>query len=154
MGETRGAVLIVEDEEAVGKLLATLVANAGFTPHLAADGEEAIELVRSDPSAFLLVITDKNLPRQTGLEVLAVVKEVAPETEVLLMTAFPSMETAIEVLHLGGAGYLLKPFESLRKVLAEIERVAMKARAARVVRAQLRELEDLRGGVGAKQRAS
>ena len=147
MAQSRGQILIVEDEEAVGKLLAVLAGNAGFTAHLAADGEEALEVIRAAPEPFLVVLADKNLPRRSGLEVLAGAKEHAPDTEVLLMTAHPSLELAIEVLHLGGAGFLAKPFESLEKVLAELEKAAKKARENRVVRAQLRELEAARAAL-------
>jgi two-component system response regulator PilR (NtrC family) len=112
-----GTVLVVEDQDSARESLADLLRGEGYEVYEAADGNAAIALI--DQHDLDLVLTDLMLPGSDGMAVLRHVREVSPQTLVLLMTAHASVETAIEAIHLGAQDYLLKPliFEDvLRKV--------------------------------------
>ena len=78
---------------------------------------------------FDLVITDVKMPRMDGLEVLTMVKDVSPETVVLMITAFATTETAVEAMKLGAYDYITKPFK-----VEEIKLVIRKALEKRSLR--------------------
>jgi len=112
-----GNILVVEDEEAARRSLCELLREEGYQVHEAADGAAAMEL--ADELDLDLVLTDLRLPAADGLAVLKHVREVSPQTLAILMTAYASVDTAVEALRLGAQDYILKPliFEDvLRKV--------------------------------------
>jgi DNA-binding NtrC family response regulator len=112
-----GTVLVVEDQDSARESLAELLRGEGYEVHEAADGNSAIALI--DQHDVDVVLTDLMMPRSDGMAVLRHVRDVSPQTLVILMTAHASIETAIEAIHLGAQDYLLKPliFEDvLRKV--------------------------------------
>src|SRR3990172_6248334 len=112
-----GNILVVEDEEAARRSLCELLREEGYQVHEAADGAAAIKL--ADELDLDLVLTDLRLPAADGLAVLKHVSEVSPQTLAILMTAYASVDTAVEALRLGAQDYILKPliFEDvLRKV--------------------------------------
>lgn len=120
-------VLIVDDEATVCQVLETALGKRGHQYVTVKDGEEAaIALRKQDP--FHLVITDKNLPGKSGLEVLKEVKELSPETDVIVMTGYSSAESAIEALNLGATAYLEKPFDQVKAVVEKIEDVLAQQR--------------------------
>ena len=102
-------ILIVDDERSMRDVLSIMLKKAGYAVTTANDGEEAIEQIGKD--IFDLVITDLKMPKAGGLEVLKAVKEVSPETVVLMITAFASTETAVEAMKRGAYDYLTKPFQ-------------------------------------------
>lgn len=102
-------ILIVDDERSMREVLSIMLKRAGYAITAAASGEEAIEHIKTE--IFDLVITDLKMPKVSGLEVLKAVKEVSPETVVLLITAFASAESAVEAMKLGAYDYLSKPFQ-------------------------------------------
>jgi len=91
-------VLVVDDEEVVLQVLSTLLERKGHAYETVTDGEAAIAKLREKP--FHLVITDKNLPGLSGLDVLREAKAASPDTDVIMMTGFSSMDSAIEALNL------------------------------------------------------
>ena len=112
-----GTILIVEDEALPRKNIRRVLTEEGYTVHEAADGEEAIAAV--DAIDFDLVLTDIKMPKADGMTVLKHVREVAPQTFVVVMTAYASVETAISAMQLGAQDYLLKPIvyeDLLRKI--------------------------------------
>ena len=112
-----GTVLVVEDQDSARESLAELLRGEGYEVHEAADGNSAIALI--DQHDLDVVLTDLMMPGSDGMAVLRHVRDVSPQTLVILMTAHASVETAIEAIHLGAQDYLLKPliFEDvLRKV--------------------------------------
>ncbi|MHB8875274.1 MAG: response regulator [Myxococcaceae bacterium] len=123
-GATR--VLVVDDEDIVRQVLCTLLERKGYPFEAVADGEAAVALLREKP--FHLVITDKNLPGLSGLDVLREAKAAGPETDVIMMTGYSSMDSAIQALNLGASAYLEKPFDDVKNVLAKIEGVVAKQR--------------------------
>jgi DNA-binding NtrC family response regulator len=102
-----GTVLVVEDQESARESLAELLRGEGYEVHEAADGNAAISLV--DQLDLDLVLTDLTMPGSDGIGVLRHIRDVSPQTLVVLMTAHASVETAVEALHLGAQDYLLKP---------------------------------------------
>lgn len=115
-------VLIVDDEAIMRNFLVETFKREGIETVAAINGKEALEYLRKQK--FDLVMTDMNLPEATGMEVLKKVKETMPETLVVVITAFGSIENAVEAMKLGAFDYLLKPFS-----LEAIEAILEKAQA-------------------------
>ncbi len=90
-------------------VLSIMLKRAGYAVTVAEDGEEAIAQIGKE--IFDLVITDLKMPKGSGLEVLKAVKTAAPETVVLMITAFASAESAVEAMKQGAYDYLTKPFQ-------------------------------------------
>ncbi|HEU4341071.1 MAG TPA: sigma-54 dependent transcriptional regulator [Candidatus Binatia bacterium] len=115
--ELTGTILVAEDQDSARESLAELLRGAGYEVHEAPDGNAAIALL--DQFDFDLVLTDLMMPGRGGIDVLQRVRDISPQTLVILMTAHASVETAVEAIRLGAQDYLLKPliFEDvLRKV--------------------------------------
>ncbi|MBI4525701.1 MAG: sigma-54-dependent Fis family transcriptional regulator [Deltaproteobacteria bacterium] len=122
-----GTILVAEDQEAARKSLCELLRQEGYQVYEAADGPAAIKLATE--LDFDLILTDLRLPGEDGLAVLKHIREISPQTLSILMTAYASVDTAIEALRLGAQDYMLKPliFEDvLRKIrhLMEHKRLA------------------------------
>jgi two-component system response regulator PilR (NtrC family) len=111
-------VLVVDDELSIRDLLEITLRQEGYDVTLADGGESAIRAL--DEASFDLVVTDLRMRGLDGLAVLRAVKERAPGTAVLMVTAFASTDTAIEAMKLGAYDYLTKPFklDELRLTLA------------------------------------
>ena len=114
---TRANILIVEDEAKMRRLLELNLGEDGFATQSAADAETGLKLLQSSPVD--LVITDVKLPGMDGLEFLQAVKRFNAVLPVVVMTAFGSVETAVEAMKAGASNYLLKPFslEEMRLVV-------------------------------------
>ena len=102
-------VLIVDDELSMREMLAILLKKEGLDVRSAASRSEAAETLRGGPVD--LVLTDVKLPDGDGLEILRQVKAAAPETPVVVMTAFGTTEMAVGARKLGAEAYILKPFD-------------------------------------------
>ena len=116
-------VLVVDDDNAHRGMLRTMLRSWGFTVDEATDGDEAIELVREKP--FDAVLTDVRMARVDGIHALKAILEYNPALPVILMTAYSSVETAVDALRIGAYDYLVKPldFDLLRETLSQsIER--------------------------------
>jgi two-component system response regulator PilR (NtrC family) len=103
-------ILLAEDEKSMRDLLALMLRKEAYVVDTAESGTAAREHLERD-GAYDLVITDISMPGMTGLELLRHCRRVAPDTAVVLMTAFGSKETAIEALNDGAAYYVEKPFD-------------------------------------------
>ncbi len=117
----RPRVLVVDDEEGIRTTLDVLFRRAGFDVSTSADGAAAIETIRS-AQPFDLVVTDLVMPEVDGIEVLRAAKERARETQVLVATAYSTVESAIAAMRLGAYDYIQKPFAT-----EEIRALAEKA---------------------------
>lgn len=114
-------VLIVDDELLMRNFLAETLRRKNFEIYIAENGKKALELLKEH--SFDLVITDMKMPDLTGIEVLKKVKELSPQTLVVIITAFGSIENAVEAMRFGAFNYLLKPF-SPDSIEALIEKAA------------------------------
>jgi two-component system, NtrC family, sensor kinase len=103
------AVLVVDDDTPLHLVLERVVERAGGKAHLASSGKEALALLdERDWSAALL---DKNLPDVSGIELLQRIKHKQPRTEVLIVTGYAGLESAVQALRLGAFDYVEKPFD-------------------------------------------
>lgn len=111
-------ILLVDDEEEITDILADLLSE-DYTCQKAGSAEEA--LARLQGSEFELVISDITMPGMSGLEMIPHVKELAPNTVVVMISGMQTVESAIGALRLGAFDYLMKPFD-LRQVEAVVKR--------------------------------
>ena len=102
-------ILAVDDDEVARQLLAEILLEEGYDVETVGSGREAVD--RLGTGSYDLVVTDLKMPGLDGLEVLKRYKEKSPETLVILVTAFGSMESAIEVMKEGAFDYVSKPFK-------------------------------------------
>jgi diguanylate cyclase (GGDEF)-like protein len=100
-------VLIVDDEPMIRQLLTDVLGDEGYQVETVSSGEEAVLKLRN--VHFDYVITDLMMPGMSGIQVLETIKQLDPETEVLVMTGYASLNTAVECMKLGAADYLNKP---------------------------------------------
>src|ERR1700730_14709414 len=104
----KSAILIVEDEAKMRRLLELRLGEEGFAVHSAADAETGLQLlVREKPD---LVVTDLRLPGMSGLEFLQAVKRANAALPVVVMTAYGTVESAVEAMKIGASDYVTKPF--------------------------------------------
>ena len=116
----KGHILVVDDERAIGIAIQRLLMGQGHGVDAVQSGEDAIARLERD--RYDLVITDLSLGSMTGMDVLRRVRELAPDTAVVMITAYGSERTAVEAMKLGAADYLAKPFDNDEMVLV-VERV-------------------------------
>ena len=103
-------ILIVDDEESMRDFLSIMLHREGYQVDTATDGSQAVSHLREH--SYDLVISDIKMPRMTGLELLAHIKERTPETVVLMVTAFSSTDEAVEAMKQGAYDYITKPFKN------------------------------------------
>jgi len=101
-------LLIVEDEPRMQRLLELNLADEGFTIHTAPSAEAALDRLRQEKVD--LVLTDLRLPGMSGLDFLQAVKRASASLPVVVMTAYGSVETAVDAMKAGASDYVLKPF--------------------------------------------
>jgi len=114
----RTRLLIVDDEASIQAVFKALFAPQGYQLSHALSAEYAIPMLEEQPRVALV---DKNLPGISGLEFIRSAKATHPDTEYIMMTAYGSMDSAIEALDLGAFGFLLKPFPKIDDVVARVE---------------------------------
>lgn len=117
-------ILVVDDEATMRRSLADILRLEGYHVQMAKSGDEAIQRLQSE--TYDLILLDLKMPGMSGVEVLRFSARIAPETQVILLTAHGSLESAIEALRLGAQDYLLKP-SSPEMILASVAK-ALKAR--------------------------
>ena len=105
-----GTILIVEDDASFRRVLEYQLTEAGYETTIAESGERALELFSEH--RYQVVLTDLNLPKLSGEEVLKQIKQQSPDTPVIILTAFASIESAVEAMKLGAFHYLTKPVNS------------------------------------------
>src|SRR5579859_4046412 len=132
------SILIVEDEAKMRRLLELDLGEDGFTTLSAADAESGLKLLREQPVD--IVVTDLKLPGMGGLEFLQAAKRLNAALPVVVMTAFGSIETAVEAMKAGASDYVLKPFS-----LAEMRMVLHKELDVGKLREENRSLREALG---------
>ena len=136
---TAGVVLVVDDESSIVASLEKIFNREGLTVMTATDGDAALEILRRNRVAVLL--TDLMMPKTTGMDLLKAVKTLAPETEVVLMTAYGTVETAVAAMKEGAYDFVTKPVK--RAHVVRIVKNAMEKQSLvlenRQLRAQLEE---------------
>jgi two-component system response regulator PilR (NtrC family) len=103
-------ILLVDDEESMREFLSIMLHREGYRVDAAADGVQAIARLKEQD--YDLIISDIKMPRVGGLELLAHVRERAPETVMIMITAFSTTEEAVEAMKQGAYDYITKPFKN------------------------------------------
>lgn len=110
-------ILVVDDEKLVRDFIVETLKRKNYDVEAADSGSKALNALKD--RTFDLVITDMKMPDLTGIELLKKIKEISPETLVIIITAYGSVENAVEAMRLGAFNYLIKPFtpDSIEAVL-------------------------------------
>jgi len=112
-------ILIIDDDHSMCKTLGDIIKAKGYLPVIVYDGTNAIEEVgRNDISAAII---DLKLPNEHGIQILKSLKEISPETEAIILTAYASLPTAIQAIDYGAFGYLEKPY-NVDQLMVTLER--------------------------------
>lgn len=113
-------ILVIDDELFVRELLSEFLGKQGFEVLLAESGEKAIEIAKS--AAPLIALIDLKMPGMDGIQTLKELKKIAPQVLTIIMTGYPTIESAVEALRSGACDYVIKPFK-LNELRASIDRV-------------------------------
>jgi len=116
-------LLLVEDDNAMREMLESLFRQEGYVVSEAASASAALDLARE--TDFDVVLSDIKMPGKSGLELVGELRELRPDTPVVLMTAFGSIDTAVDAMRAGAFGYTTKPFqpdEVIRTVKRALDR--------------------------------
>lgn len=111
-------VLIVDDEERFRTTMCKLLTVRGIEAVTAGSGKEAIE--KLGQNRYDVIILDVRMPEMGGVQVLAEIRKIDPQTEVIIMTGYASVDTAKEIMKLGAYDYVLKPY-SIEELMEKIE---------------------------------
>ena len=129
-------ILVVDDEEIVCHSIKKILSRKGYTVENALDVESAIKKISN--TSYDLVITDLMMPKTNGMELLQIIRDHYPELEVVMITGYASIESAVKATKLGASSYLPKPFtpdeltEITKKALID-RKVKVEARAKQQV---------------------
>jgi signal transduction histidine kinase/DNA-binding response OmpR family regulator len=118
--EKPARILIVDDERTLRTLLSTFLGEKGFEPFSTPTAEEGLALMNQ--VSFDIALVDIKLPGMDGIQMLHRIKEISPETEVVIITSHASLETSIEAIRNGAYEYLVKPFDDIDEVLFTVKR--------------------------------
>jgi len=133
-------ILIVDDEEVICSILARRLTREGYTCVTANDGREALQYFYKHP--FSLIISDIKMPEMDGLALLKRVKATNPKMMVIMVTAFPEIDLAVEAMHLGAYDFIIKPAD-LDLVILSVKKALEKKRLEEEIVAYRSHLERL-----------
>ena len=123
---TNAAILVIDDEAGIRESLEVLLSLEGYSPRMAADGEEGLRML--DHGTFDLVLLDLALPGRSGLELLPEIKEQHPDLPVIMITAYGSVDSVVEAIRAGAENFIQKPWDN-EKLLADIRSAITRRRA-------------------------
>ncbi len=119
---TKRKVLIVDDEPGQRDLLKGLLSKRNYDVLAAGSGEEALEMYHSSFAPVALI--DMKMPGMNGIQLLGKLKEINPFIQVIVLTAFGSVETAVEAMRAGALYYITKPVEDIEELILKLEKAA------------------------------
>src|ERR1051326_1106176 len=123
---TPGSILIIDDEQAIREPLVTLLEMEGYSIETSESGEDGLARLAERP--FDLVLLDFALPGMDGLEVLHEIRERDPQLSVIMITAYGTVEKAVEAMQSGAANFIQKPWDN-EKLLADVRAAVGRRRA-------------------------
>ncbi|MEN6373625.1 MAG: response regulator [Smithella sp.] len=129
-------ILVVDDEESIRELLSECLNNCGYEVTCAANGQEALSYYKS--GRFDVVISDLIMSPVDGMELLGEIKKFDPDAVFIMITGYPSIETALEAVKKGAKDYITKPF-NIDDIRLKIERVILE----RSLRGKLKNVQGL-----------
>ena len=103
-------ILIVDDEKNYTKIIGEILQEEGYTSITASSGMEALDILNNE--IIDLILTDVKMPGMSGIQLLEKIKELNPDIPVIIMTAYGSVEKAVDAMHRGAYTFILKPFEN------------------------------------------
>jgi len=142
-------ILVVDDEALIREMIKKgLTQIGGFNVEVAQNGKEAIEKLEKD--VFDLVLTDLKMPEMDGLELLKNIKGTRPEVMVILMTAYGSIETAVEAMRIGANDYITKPinFDDLLIHISKVQKESLLLRENLLLRMEVRKKFEFNNIIG------
>ena len=116
---SKGKILVIDDEDIVRMSCSRTLRPEGFEVSLAKNGVEGLKM--ASENMFDLVLTDLKMPDMDGIEVLRSIKEKWPKTEVIIVTGYQTVDTAVKAIKLGANNYIEKPFTPDALILAVTE---------------------------------
>ena len=142
------SILIVDDEDATRELCRDIASEMGLEVRTASTTNEALEVLEQSP--IDIVVTDLRVPQLGGLELLKRISSIQPNTAVMVLTQYGTIETAVEATRLGAQDYVTKPFhiEELRAKIARLVQSVELDHENRVLREQLRTRPGFGGLIG------
>ena len=116
---SKGRILVVDDEDIVRTSCSRTLSPEGYEVRLAKNGVEGLKMASEE--RFDLVLTDLKMPDMDGIEVLRIIKGKWPETAVIIVTGYQTVDTAVKAIKLGAYDYIEKPFtpDALISAVAE-----------------------------------
>jgi DNA-binding NtrC family response regulator len=140
--EDKTRILLIDDEEIALKNLQHVLQKAGYPVRTTSSGETALKLLKG--GSFDLVLTDLKMKKVDGMQILKTCKELYPDTEVIMITGYATVESAIESMRLGAYHYITKPFklDEVRKVVREAAEKLHLKRENRMLRESLETFRD------------
>ncbi|HJL44952.1 MAG TPA: response regulator, partial [Polyangiaceae bacterium LLY-WYZ-15_(1-7)] len=132
-------ILVVDDQRNMRTTLAMMLRGAGHDVDEAADGDIACE--KTSEESYDLVLTDLKMGATDGMAVLRHTKETTPLTEVIVMTAYGTIESAVEAMRIGAADYIQKPFEE-EELMVKVDKALEKRQLAGEVSVMAAEFRD------------
>ena len=138
--KTQPVVLSIDDDQFVRESLANFLEDFGFTVLQARDGEEGLEVFAANRPDMVLV--DLRMPRMDGLQVLARVREIAPETPIMVVSGAGDIRDVVEALRRGAWDYLIKPIQDMNILVHSVRTCLDRARLLRQNREYQQSLEE------------
>ncbi len=147
--KTPKRVLIVEDDRTMAEALVQLLERQGYATRAVESAEKALELLEKDPD-YHVVLTDLVLPGMDGMKLLTRIKETYPQLEVVIMTGYGTIRSAVEAMKLGASDYITKPFDKdeLLKVLGRIFKMKRLEQEVEELRSEIARSASFQGMVG------
>ena len=141
-------ILIIDDDASLRRVLEYNLQEAGYDVTAAASGEEGLYFLKKEP--YPLVITDMKMPGMDGMELLKRVKELYPETVVIIITAFGTIDIAVEAIKSGAYDYITKPFnrDEMRLTVAKAFKFSSLTAENLLLKNALADRSDFRAIVG------
>ncbi|RMG03842.1 MAG: response regulator [Nitrospirae bacterium] len=148
MERSKFRILVIDDDEIARDVVVSLLSKEGFTVDSARDGIEGLAAVKKND--YHLVITDLKMPGADGIEVLKSVRNINPSTAVVILTAYGTLDNALEAMRLGAFDYVTKPFK-LQQLLIVVENAMSRSilreeneELRRILRETYRDLETIK----------
>jgi DNA-binding NtrC family response regulator len=125
-GSAAGTILVIDDEGGIRESLEVLLSLEGYSIKTAPDGEQGLRMLEME--SFDLVLLDLALPGQSGLDLLPQIKERQPDTPVIMITAYGTVENVVEAIRAGAENFVQKPWDN-EKLLADIRSAVARYKA-------------------------
>ena len=132
-------ILIIDDEQAIRELLSELLSLENYNVHTAADASQAIRILNSED--IHLVITDVKLPDKNGLELISEIKQINPNTEIIVLTAFGTIQDGVKAMREGAFDYIVKGDEDT-KIIPLVRNIEKKIEFIQRIKHLENKLED------------